>query len=51
MFRRLMTEEDGGTLAEFSLFVGMMVLAGAGFFCFTAGQFRDVFQSSYRGLK
>ena len=43
----LILAEDGGTIAEFSLFMGMLVIAGAGFFCFTAGQFRDVFQSSY----
>jgi hypothetical protein len=40
--------EDGGTLAEFSLFIGLVVLTGAGFFCFSAGQFRDVYQSSYQ---
>jgi hypothetical protein len=43
----LIAKEDGGTVAEFSLFMGMLVIAGAGFFCFTAGQFRDVFQASY----
>ncbi|MDB5101990.1 MAG: hypothetical protein JWM80_6411 [Cyanobacteria bacterium RYN_339] len=43
----LIEAEDGGTVAEFSLFMGMLVIAGAGFFCFTAGQFREVFQSSY----
>ena len=43
----LIAAEDGGSMAEISLFFGMLVIAGAGFFCFTAGQFRDVYQSSY----
>jgi hypothetical protein len=43
----LILAEDGSTFAELSLFMGMLVIAGAGFFCFTAGQFRDVFQASY----
>lgn len=45
---RLVTSEDGSTVAELSLFIGFVMLAGVGFFCFTAGQFRDVFQSSYQ---
>ena len=46
--RHLIMAEDGSAVAELSLFVGLMVLTGVGFFCFSADRFRDVFQSSYR---
>lgn len=44
----LLREEDGSAIVETALFAGFLVAAGMGFFCFSAGQFRDVFQSSYQ---
>ena len=46
--QHLILGEAGSSVAELALFAGLLVLAGAGFFCFSANQFRDAFQSSYR---
>lgn len=37
----LLVEEDGNTLAEYSLFAGFLLLAGAGFLYFAAAQFQQ----------
>lgn len=42
----LILAEDGTTMAEFSLFVGFLFLAGAGFLYFSANQFRDAFMNA-----
>ena len=42
----LLTDEDGTSFAEFSLFVGFLFLAGAGFLYFSATQFKDAFMST-----
>jgi hypothetical protein len=39
----LLVEEDGTSLAEISLFVGFLFLAGAGFLYFSASQFKEAF--------
>lgn len=42
----LLREEDGTSFAEFSLFVGFLFLAGAGFLYLSATQFKDAFMST-----
>lgn len=42
----LITEEDGTSFAEFSLFVGFLFCAGAGVLYFGASQFKDAFMNS-----
>lgn len=42
----LLKEEDGTSFAEFSLFVGFLFAAGAGFLYFSATQFKDAFMST-----
>jgi hypothetical protein len=42
----ILVEEDGTSLTEFSLFVGLLFLAGAGFLYFSASQFKDVFMAN-----
>ena len=44
----LISEEDGTSFVEFSLFVGFLFLAGAGFLYFSANQFKDAFMSPAR---
>lgn len=39
--KELLLAEDGHSATEFSLFVGFLFLACAGFFCFSAGQFNE----------
>jgi Flp pilus assembly protein TadG len=43
--RRLCHDEAGTSLLEFSLFVGLLFLAGAGFVCYSASQFQGVFMA------
>lgn len=42
----LILAEDGTSIAEFSLFVGFLFLAGAGFLYFSANQFKDAFMNA-----
>jgi Flp pilus assembly pilin Flp len=42
----LLTEEDGTSFVEFTLFVGFLFLAGAGFLFFAGSQFKEAFMSS-----
>lgn len=39
----VLKEEDGTSFVEFSLFVGFLFLAGAGFLYFAGSQFKDAF--------
>jgi hypothetical protein len=41
----LLTDEDGTSFVEFSLFVGFLFLTGAGFLYFAGSQFKDAFMS------
>ena len=41
----LLTEEDGTSFVEFTLFVGFLFLAGAGFLFFAGSQFKDAFMT------
>jgi hypothetical protein len=42
----LLEDEDGTSFVEFSLFVGFLFLAGAGFLYFSANQFKDAFMGA-----
>jgi Flp pilus assembly pilin Flp len=42
---KLLKDEDGTSFVEFTLFVGFLFLAGAGFLYFSASQFKDAFMS------
>ncbi|HEY9720832.1 MAG TPA: hypothetical protein V6D47_02395 [Oscillatoriaceae cyanobacterium] len=44
--KMLLLAEDGTSFAEFSLFVGLLFLAGAGFLYFSASQFKDAFMTT-----
>ncbi len=44
---KLLRSEDGTSVAEFSLFVGIMFLAAAGFIGFSATRFNEAVMTSY----
>ena len=48
LVQRLLREEDGSMVAEAAFLFCLLAAAGAGFFAFTASQFRDTFQGSYQ---
>lgn len=41
----LLTDEEGTSFVEFTLFVGFLFLAGAGFLFFAGSQFKDAFMA------
>ena len=43
--KTLLEDEDGTSFVEFTLFVGLLFLAGAGFLYFSASQFKDAFMN------